>query len=58
VVQPLGSFFSGLLVDIMHSDRWAFGFAAVMMSLAVAALFFVHPASALAAADPGPTPGP
>jgi hypothetical protein len=42
----------------MHSDRWAFGFAAVMMSLAVVALFFVHPSPALVAAEHGPTPGP
>jgi Na+/melibiose symporter-like transporter len=56
IVQPLGSFFSGLLVDIMHSDRWAFGFAAVMMSLSVVALFFVQPALAAGYAEREPGP--
>ena len=58
VVQPLGSFFSGYLVDVMHSDRWAFGFAAVMMSLAVVALFFVHPSLAPAYAEHESAPDP
>jgi MFS family permease len=43
VVQPLGSFLAGFLVDELHSDRWAFGFAGVGMGLAVLALFAVHP---------------
>ncbi len=41
VVQPLGSFLAGSLVDSMGSNRWAFGFAALFMALAVAALFGV-----------------
>ena len=43
IVQPLGSFLAGSLVDHFHSDRWAFGFAGVGMALAVLALFAVHP---------------
>ena len=43
VVQPLGSFLAGYLVDTQHSDRWAFGFAAAGMALAVLALTAVHP---------------
>jgi len=43
IVQPLGSFLAGLLVDSFRSDRWAFGFAAALMALAVLALFAVHP---------------
>jgi maltose/moltooligosaccharide transporter len=42
VVQPLGSFFAGFLVDANHSDRWAFGFAAVFMAASALAFFAVH----------------
>ncbi|MGI8589187.1 MAG: MFS transporter [Chloroflexia bacterium] len=41
VVQPLGSFLAGYLVDTMNSDRWAFGFAGVFMALSVLALSVV-----------------
>ena len=41
LVQPLGSFLAGSLVDSLGSNRWAFGFAALFMALAVAALFGV-----------------
>jgi len=47
VVQPFGSFLAGSLVDHLHSDRWAFGFAAVLMALAVLALFAVDPRQAV-----------
>lgn len=43
VVQPLGAFCAGALVEITHSTRWAFGFAGVVMALAVLALFAVAP---------------
>ncbi len=49
VVQPLGSFLAGFLVDQTHSDRWAFAFASAGMALAVLALFAVRP-------DPAPAP--
>jgi len=42
VVQPLGSFLAGSLVDSLGSNRWAFGFAALFMALAVGALFGVR----------------
>ncbi len=41
LVQPFGSFVAGSLVDSLGSNRWAFGFAALFMALAVAALFGV-----------------
>ncbi|HUS14520.1 MAG TPA: MFS transporter [Chloroflexia bacterium] len=43
VVQPLGSFLAGSLVDGFHSDRWAFAFAAFFMAVAAVAMFGVHP---------------
>jgi MFS family permease len=43
IVQPLGSFLAGALVDHFGSTRWAFAFAGVFMALSVVALFALPP---------------
>lgn len=43
LVQPFGGFIAGWLVDANGGNiRWAFGFAAIMMAITLAALFVVR----------------